>query len=137
MELKDLVGEHLLDAVDFSNEKVKEEYGSGFEDCQVMRFRLDGNVYTVIEDPSDGYRSAMREIAKTNDKMNNTFPAVRVVCVHREHHDRSAADVLQLICVASGKIVVEVGTGNTDDYYPYFVAEFHPEAITPLSERFT
>lgn len=27
--------------------------------------------------------------------------------------------------------MIEVGTENTDDYYPYFVAAFHPEAMTP------
>ena len=73
MELKELVGEHMLDAVDFSDEQVK-TWGDQFEACQVMRFRLDGKVYVAVEDPSDGYRSCMNDLAVADDAtMKNTF----------------------------------------------------------------
>ena len=129
MELKDLVGEHLLDAVDFSNEQVK-GWGSEFENAQVMRFRLDGIVYTVTEDPSDGYRSSMREITTGEWRMSNTFSPIRVVgCQRTMYGHGHSADILELIDVVSGKIVIEVGTMDEEDYYPNFVANFNPEAI--------
>lgn len=131
MELKDLVGEHMLDAVDFSNEQVK-TWGEHFEACQVMRFRLDGKVYTATEDPSDGYRSSMNEITVGDWPMTNVFQPVRVVGRHRTVYEYGgSSDVLELIDVGTGKTVIEVGTDNDDDYYPSFVANFQPEAMTP------
>jgi hypothetical protein len=135
MELKALAGEHLFDAVDFSNEQVK-IWGDEFEACQVMRFRLDGNVYVAVEDPSDGYRSCMNELTVSEDAaMKNVFGPVKVIGRHRDTGDcEEPADVLELIDAGTGKIVLEVGTENTNDYYPYFVAAFHPEAMTPNVE---
>jgi len=129
MELRDLIGEHLLDAVDFSNEQVK-TWGDEFEACQIMRFRLDGKVYTAIEDPSDGYRSCMRELTFGDLPMANTFSPVRVLARHRaENAHGNTDDILELLDVVTGRTIVEVGTEDTDDYYPSFVASFHPEAM--------
>jgi len=36
-------------------------------------------------------------------------------------------DILQFLNPGSGKPIMEIGTSDTDDYYPGFVAEFHPE----------
>lgn len=124
MELRDLVGEHLLDGVDFSNEHVK-TWGDEFENSEVMRFRLDGIVYAVVEDPSDGYRSSMRDIHVSDANMRNIFPSVKVVGRYRGGDD----DVLELIELKSGNIILEAGTGNYGDYYPYFIASFKPEKI--------
>ena len=38
-------------------------------------------------------------------------------------------DILELIDVVTGKLVLEVGTDYSDDYYPSFVANFNPEAM--------
>lgn len=128
-ELTDLIGKRRLDAVDFDNEQVKELYGDGYEDCSVCRFRLDGVVYIAIEDPSDGYRSSMRNLTVANDAMmKNVFPSVEVLGRHRtvgEYGDTD--DVLELVDMITGKVVLEVGTDSVDDYYPGFVASFHPE----------
>jgi hypothetical protein len=129
MELKDLVGRHTLDAVDFETQKIP-GWGGGFEDCNCIRFRVDGVVYIALEDPVDGYRSSMRELMIVDCKMTNVFPEVKVLARHRtinEYHDID--NVLELIDERTGKVIVEVGTANTDDYYPYFVAKFHPEAM--------
>lgn len=138
MELKDLVGEHLLDSVDFSNEQVK-TWGDEFEACQVMRFRLDGKVYTATEDPDDGYRSSMSQITVGDWWMTNVFTPVRVVGRHRTVYEYGgSSDVLELVDVGTGKTVIEVGTDNDndndDDYYPSFVANFDPTAMTPNVE---
>jgi hypothetical protein len=130
MELKDLIGEHLLDAVDFSNAQVK-TLGDSFEDCQVMRFRLDGKCYIATEDPNDGYRSGMKELAVSDDaEMKNVFKPLKVIGRHRTKGSYDGEDdVLELIDLVTGKTVIEVGTCNIDDYYPGYVASFHPEAM--------
>lgn len=127
MELKDLVGRRKLDAVDFTNEKIK-GWGDEYEDCSVCRFRLDGVVYVAVEDPDDGYRSSMRELAVATDAtLTNVFPAIEVDAVYRDKYDEfSQADLLVLVDVVTGQPVLEVGTNNSDDYYPWFVADFQP-----------
>jgi len=119
-----------LDAVDMSNEEVK-TWGDSFENCEVIRFRLDGKVYTAIEDPSDGYRSCMKDLyTEDQSEMKNIFPPIDVVAVYRDKGDWSETDdVLELIDVKTGKTVLSVGTRNCDDYYPRFVANFNPEAM--------
>lgn len=131
-ELKDLVGLHMLDAVDFETISVPEWEGADtFEDASTCRFRLGGVVWAAVEDPSDGYRSSMRELRLLNDApMVNAFPPVQVLAVHRAKRGWDAADVLELIDTKTGQTVLEVGTDNTDDYYPSFVADFRPEALS-------
>lgn len=120
-----LVGEHLLDAVDTFNEQ-RERYGS-FEDCECIRFRLDGKVYTAVEDPTDGYRSSMETLFVSDDHVKNVFQPVRVLARKNEGDNCTTNDMLELIDIVTGKVVLEVGTGNTGDYYPYFVSSWHPE----------
>lgn len=130
-ELTDLLGTRRLDAVDFDNEKMKQWYGDRYEDCAVCRFRLDGVVYIAIEDPSDGYRSTMRDLIVANDvTMKNVFPAIEVIGRRRTEGEYGGTDdVLELVDAITDKVVLEVGTDNCDDYYPCFVASFHPEAM--------
>ena len=129
VELKDLVGEHMLDAVDFSNEQVN-TWGDEFEACSVMRFRLDGKVYMVIEEPEDGYRSSMNEITVGDWPMTNVFPPVHVIGVHRETDEGGdLVDLLDLVDAGTGKVVIEVGTDSLSDNYPAYVASFCPEAM--------
>ena len=130
MELQELVGEHLFDAIDFSNEQVA-TWGEQFEDCQVVRFRLDGVCYTAIENPDDGYRSSMKDLfVETDAAMMNVFPPLQVIGRYRTEGEYGEEDdVLELIDAVTGKVVLEVGTHNIADYYPGFVAVFHPEAM--------
>jgi len=130
MELQDLVGSHVLDAVDFSTEQVKEWDGE-LEDCNAVRFRLDGKCYVAIEDPDDGYRSSMRElIVIENTEMKNIFTPLKVVgkyrtCGHYGEND----DILELVDAVTDKVVLEVGTEDINSYYPAFISSFHPEAM--------
>lgn len=130
VEFKSLVGEHVLDAVDRSNETIKHEF-YGSEQCEVIRFRLDGVVYVAMEDPEDGYRSCMRDLVTEESEMKNVFPPVRVMVRHRTDATHSGwpqvDDVLEFICIENGKEILTVGTENTDDYYPSFVGDFRPE----------
>ena len=131
MELEKLVGRYLLDAVDFSEESVKENYGDGFEDCSVCRFRINSVVYIAAEDPDDGYRSSMKQLKEDKTAiMKNSFPPTDVIGNYRtKGRWGDEDDVIEFIDVKTGKIVLEVGTESVDDYYPCYVASFHPEAM--------
>ncbi len=127
MELSDLMGEHELSGVDMTNEEVKEYEWADPEMVEICRFVLDGKTYTAIEDPSDGYRSHMRELQE-GGVVRNRFAPQRVVCRHRRTYEYGGeSDVLVMTDVVTGKDVLTIGTENTDDYYPYFVADFSPE----------
>ncbi len=127
VDLDSLLGGHMLDAVDMFTESVKESYGDYFKDCEHIRFRLNGTIYTAIEDPSDGYRSCMESLIVTPDvEMKNVFPAIQVVG-HKKANGYGTNDTLELIDAVTGKVVLEVGTDNSDDYYPSFVAAFFPQ----------
>lgn len=131
VELKDLVGEHILSGVDFLSELTNKDWRPENEHCQVIRFCLDGKIYTAIEDPDDGYRSCMDDIFIDEDaSMKNTFEGVKVRAVWEMGDGRETSNILALIDAETGEAVLEVGTGNTSDYYPYFVASFHPEAMS-------
>lgn len=128
VKLTSLVGLKMLDAVDFTNERCQ-RYSDEWEDCQACRFRLDGKVYLAIEDPSDGYRSSLASLSEYQEEcpMQNVFQPVQVLARHRDSGSYHEADILEIIDVSTGKTVLEVGTENSDDYYPSFVANFRPE----------
>lgn len=125
IELESLLGEHVLDAVDMFEEDMKARYGDYTDHCQIFRFRLDGKVYTAIEDPSDGYRSSMGELFVSDDAMKNVFPPIRVVA-KKKAPGYGENDTLEFIDATTGKVVAEVGTDNSDDHYPSFVGAFFP-----------
>ncbi len=134
MKLKDLVGYHILDAVDFKDSKVYEEFEDSYLNSTTCRFRLDGIIYVAIEDPNDGYRSMMKDLELgIFGEITNVFEPVWVEAVYlQERKDKcweDGSDILKLIDLKTGRTVLEVGTGNTDDYYPYFVADFDPTAM--------
>lgn len=135
--LESLVGEHVLDAVDTSTESVKREYGDYYEDCEIIRFRLDGIVYTAIEDPSDGYRSCLERLFVSADApVSNVFPPIRVLARKKEREEYGGEpDVLELIDLVTGKTVMAVGTDNSDDYYPSFVGSFWPENMATNADK--
>lgn len=123
MQLEDLVGPHELTGVDFINQHV------GDPACAV-NFTLDGVTYSATEDECDGYRSAMGALGVSDKPTLNTFPACRVAGVMR-----SGEDILDLIDIATGKVVFSVGTDSSDDYYPTYVSSFDPTAMVTNRQR--
>lgn len=123
--LASLVGMHILTGVDRCALTLH-KYGCD-ETCEVLRFVLDGVTYMAIQNPSDGWRSSMDALVVSTDPVNNCFPPVPVLASYRTEGYGGTDDVLELRDQQTGKIVLEVGTHNTDDYYPCFVATFHPE----------
>ena len=125
VELTGLVGKHLLTGVDFETEKIK-SWGEEYEDCEVVNFVLGGKTYTAVEDPEDGYRSCMRYLRETENPVKNSFPPCEVLGQMRENDKWENHDILDFVDTVTGKVVLSIGTGNTDDYYPYWVASFTP-----------
>ena len=127
--LDDLCGEHLLSGVDFESVDVK-DWGDRWVTANACRFCLDGVTYAAAEDEDDGYRSHMRDLIVVSGEPMNTWPAVRVLCRKAEPgRYATGADILEVIDLATSKTVLRVGTDNTDDYYPFYVAEFTPENL--------
>lgn len=122
MEIKDLVGLHKLSGVDIGSDTHNQE------DCATIKFILDGIIYKAIEDPSDGYRSACEEIVVVKDHVANRFKAHQVFGKMKDS-GYGTHDTVQFIDVKTNKIVLEVGTDNTDDYYPCCVMSFIPENL--------
>lgn len=124
--LTDLRGKHILTGVDRETTSVNNGYGH--EDCEVIRFCLDGLVYVATEDPEDGYRSCMKDIfIDPNKPIKNTFKPVEVYGKMRAGTRYETNDVIEFW--RKDKLILAVGTSNTYDYYPSFVADFHPENI--------
>jgi hypothetical protein len=68
----------------------------------------------------------MEDIKKSDATVKNMFKSCKVVGKMRGGSD----NVIDFTDSATGKIVLSVGTQDTDDYYPCFVAEFTPENMT-------
>ncbi len=137
MKLKNLLGEHWLDAVDF---KTGDDHNltTSQELSNAIRFRLDGIAYTAIEDPDDGYRSSMDKllVSKGAD-MTNVFNPVWVFGRLKETDRYHSADseVIEFVDVWTTKVVLEVGTDGSDHYYPAFIANFQPENMVHNIDR--
>lgn len=138
-ELKDFHGKIMkLEGVDtYIKEMPGEPYFYNepyMEDCQALSFKLDGVVYTAVEDPGDGYRSHMRDLLVNDIQIKNTFEGVEVEAVYLEKNPEATwdygYDVLQLVDTTTKAVVLSVGTANVDDYYPYFVSQFDPKAMS-------
>lgn len=125
--LNDLVGTHELSGVEFNTLPADRERWR--DEAQACSFVLDGVVYTVTEDPDDGYRSSMESI-EVGGFVANRFEPQRVLCSMqlRGTYD-SVDDILVMRDATTGKAVLEIGTSDTDDYYPSFVANFDPTAM--------
>lgn len=119
MELKDLVGRHMLSGVDFG-------YNNGANE---VRFILDGNGYSASEDESDGWRSYLNDLNSFNGRIRNTFDETEVVI----QEDDSDAGVFNFICSDNGKTVLRLGTDYSDSWYPVCVMEYTPENL-PMND---
>lgn len=120
LELKDLVGSHVLTGVDRNQLEV-----DGFEMAECIRFTLDGQTYIVAEDPDDGYRSCMRWIRLSKDKVTN----LKSTKVLARMATNRAGDILEILNLKTGKTILEIGTDNSEDYYPFFVSTFEEKNL--------
>lgn len=143
VDFSDLVGERILTGVSEGEVRHKPYEWSGEEVANTITFVLDGVAYTAQEDPSDGYRSYLGELY-VGGECANRFDAVRVsartvtsrtTTTANGYSWTTVVDLLELVDVETGKVVLEVGTDNSDDYYPSFVASFMPEHMAINAAR--
>ena len=125
MELGELVGTHELTGVDMEQITVR-TCDSDNSAANCINFTLDNVTYSAIENPDDGYRSMMEEIIVTDKKLSNTFAKVTVMA----SMDNTSGDVLELHDTKNGKVILRVGTDNSNDYYPEFVSDWMPENLS-------
>ena len=99
-------------------------------------FKIDDVVFRVLEDPDDGYRSHLGVIDYSNEH-SSIFFEQPIAKVRIEEFDdggneaeaewaRSASNGYRLVDVIDKHIWLEFGTGNYDDYYPYFMFRHYP-----------
>ncbi len=126
-EFSDLLGLHTLSGLETSVEKLS-DFGYGYDDAMVVYVVIDGKTYRIQEDPSDGYRSSMGSFGvDTEYKVKNTFPPQQMFVTMRSDDTWRKNDTLEFTDVETLKLVLALGTDNTDDWYPYFVFEWNPE----------
>lgn len=119
-----LVGERVLTGVDFEIKQLPNN-----DKANLMRFVLDGVIWEAVEDPEDDYRSSLDVLEKSCVPVQNTFPPckLRMELFTGDKHDK--AECIRGYDVVTGGLVLEVGTRNTDDYYPWYSAVFDPKAM--------
>ena len=130
MELEKLVGEHFLSGFEYGTEKYKDYYSNCEDDREYTLFILDGITYLASENPEDGYRSCMNELEITDRIVSNKFQPIKVYCTMKENGTYEVNDVLEIRDGINEKTILEIGTMNTDDYYPYFQCEYNPENMS-------
>lgn len=134
MELKDLVGNHLMTGIETGTVK-RNCWGDKLINCNYVKFRLDGVTYMAVEDPEDGYRSCCEELKIVDEECKTTLPAILVECKMREDAYANSwceekNNILEFYDVTNKQMFMAVGTGNIDDWYPYFVFEYTPELLS-------
>jgi len=130
MELKELVGEHVLRGIDRATIS---------QDGEALRFDLDGTVYEVSENAADGYRSYHNPLhAIKGVKLANSFPGVPVIIEHTTvseyDSDYNGSDILVFRTASEGQEFLRVGTDDIDDYYPSWVCEFSAASLGTIQD---
>lgn len=133
MELKQLCGKHILQGVDRRMYRHENIWGEEVETDSVW-FKVDGITYVAVENPSDGWRSYCEDLFATEQSPRYNIPDVPVVCeMMPDGEDWMGVcrnEVLIIRDASNNKVILEVGTENFDDYYPYCHFEYHPENLS-------
>lgn len=136
IELEDLAGEHELSGVEFG-EGPRHPHDDHVPNS--ITFVLGDKAYRVTEDPDDGYRSSVREIVEVPvTHVCNRFPPIHVTATHLTKHIREGGreEACSILELREGKeLILEVGTENSDDYYPCYVAHFYPDRMSSNDAR--
>lgn len=136
MELKSLAGAGILEMVPM---KATHPFDP---DADGVCFTLNNVTYLAFEDPSDGYRSSLGQLLTVDGPAYSIGGDTNIVYIKEavdcsyveqtEGHD--GADILEMRSKETGQIVFRIGTDNSDDYYPWFVNEWHPENLSVNSK---
>lgn len=106
---------------------------SGDDDAFVVVLRLDDAFYWFQEDPDDGYRSSLGAVRKLLDYPQDmppgafiAFDPVMVTISLEPNGD----EILRGVDDRTGLALFAIGTENSDEYYPSFVHQWTPDAMT-------
>ena len=124
-KLTKLVGKHILSGVEIGIDTFK--IWDEDEQCNYIKFTLDGVTYMAIENPDDGYRSCMEKLIIATHPCGTTIPDTEVV--GRMDPDNKDSLITFIDC-GTGKDVLCVGTDYGDSYYPSFVYSWFPENLS-------
>ena len=83
MNLLDLVGIHIMTGIETGTVKIKGQWYSK-DNCNYVKFKLDGITYMAVEDPDDGYRSCCRDLEIVNEECKISLPNILVECKMRD-----------------------------------------------------
>lgn len=96
-------------------------------------FKLNSLVWEAIEDESDGYRSYLQSIEKTNSTaifFPSPLDVIKVVSTEREVRENGKSfndfEGYLLSSVSDDHVWLRIGTNCSDSYYPYFVFDYTP-----------
>lgn len=136
---QELLGNHRLFGVAMVTEPMEKDF-DGNTERNGIAFNLDGYAYVSWEDPNDGYRSSMGDLQRVS--VNQIRMLVEVAGQFQDGIPVEAKimpddnstwghnnDVLELYDTRNGKLILQVGTTNTNDYYPSAVMRWIPEDI--------
>lgn len=118
--LEELVGEHTMTVTPRMD--VRHPFDTDANGCA---FHLNGVTYFVFEDPNDGYRSTAMELMSQVGEFYQLGIDVEYIRPALKVTAKMNGGVLTFRS-EDDKIVFRVGTDNSDDYYPWYVAEWTP-----------
>lgn len=130
----DLVGIHTLDTAFVMSVLPEDPDGWADRRAQVVSFGMNGKTYSAAEDPSDGYRSSLDYIEEheghTEALKGAALVGRKVKIVHVTQPDihsyDDGCDILRFVDVDTYHVWGEIGTANSQDYYPRFVLSWNP-----------
>lgn len=128
MQLQDLTGKHFLSGIETGQIEMP-GYFDEVQMCNYVKFTLDGVHYMAVEDPEDGYRSCCRELQVSDVPPRNSFAPMEMHCTMKPGDDYEENNILVLTDAVTESVVLEIGTGNCADYYPYFHTYYNPESM--------
>ena len=91
------------------------------------RFKIGPTVFEAVEGESDGYRSCMAEVKAVDKEPKDIFfkrAISKVLVKDKTHGHYGTFDGYELIDLEDGHVWLELGTDNTDDYYPMFTFRY-------------
>lgn len=124
-----LTGVHALNGIAVRPNMATGWNGERINLCLLM---IDGTIYAAVEDPSDGYRSALEGLFYTGltemdfDSVVDTGVLISYVPDNR-YTERF--DGFEFRDLQNGKLVLRIGTNYCDYYYPCCIMQWNPENL--------
>jgi len=92
-------------------------------------------IFQMLEDPDDGYRSHLGAVRIPDHENNIGFfktpiAKIKLETSETQRFNKSVPGDFRgyvLVDISDNHIWALIGTGNTDDYYPFVVLEYNPK----------